>query len=182
MANNFLNLSQIVPQQYISQSLKTYVTYRPTSFGEYRCMIKVANSASCIDDVPDVPPDEKSGMFIYAVGRGADGTPGQTNRWEIYIGKNKKLQYECYYGEHREFGDDGGIVSAQPSYQLLSTHFAFFAFFGLLTSYNSYDGVAIVDTVQQGAVSPLRNVGVLYKSDGQEPQGLQSCYFDILVF
>lgn len=77
----------------------TRVTVPPTALGEYRSRIGASSSASidaATDDAPTAAPNVADGMRIFAKNFASAGTAGQSNVWDIFIGKNKVFQMFFY--------------------------------------------------------------------------------------
>lgn len=160
---------------YISSTLTTNVTALPSAPGEYRTFQKTAASDTGTDDAPTLAPGG-NGMKIYAVNYASAGASGDTNRWVIYVGQNKRVQFEFYANTLRSGNLDPDVNSLTVTPGGVSNI--------LIGTYYSYDpglGVAVVDTIQQASVVTVRVCGEAMSIDGSANTQPADCYFDILV-
>lgn len=155
---------------YIGALLTTNVTSTPSALGEYRTYIKNAASNTGIDDPPLVPPSATNGMRLFAENYANAGTSGQINRWEIYVGLNKRLQYEFYQTTSRV-----GALSSDAIY------YGTTVFGGVYVGYDVGNGIVFIDTIQQASTVTNRFVGEQNNAGGVAYAQPTDCYFDILV-
>lgn len=161
--------------RFISQVLNHNVKTTPVAIGQYRTYIKDEGALTCTDDTPTTLPNPNNGMLIFSANYPDAGVVGEPNRWEIYIGLNKRFQAEYYLGPNR-----ASLVENQP-YVTINAGPSF-DFVGCMTAYNPVVGVIIIDTVFQTEGITNRYAGNSFPPDGSDPAYLTSCYFDILVF
>lgn len=168
---------------------------RPSILGEYRTFVK---GISSVDDkgtitstgpssfphgpLGDYIPTKEKGMRIEGKAFKEGGTPGQPNRWEIYVGKYKQVRFEFYPAEDATAPLPGEnpkptIVSIEASPRFITPD----TYAGLETTYNPETGIVIVDTVSQSPNVNHRYVGYGYPSDGARAQYQTNCYFDVIV-
>jgi hypothetical protein len=157
-------------QFYISNllSVGTRVTATPASLGEYRTYQKTSSSFAGTDNAPTTGPTLADGMRIFSVPYASAGAAGQTNRWEIFIGKNKVPKLIPYANAGRtgniDIGNDFGTLT-----------------YGLMNSYDPTTGVMVVDTMTQFSSTTSRYVGTTLPTAGGAYGQPSDCYFDILV-
>lgn len=157
----------------VSSSIEngTNVTAAPAALGEYRTYIKDAAATTATDDAPGAGPSAVNGMRIYGNANFASaGTSGQTNRWEIFVGKNKNVLFQFY-----ETTNKSGHVD--PTFRDSSSTDNT----GVLTDYDPISGVAIVDAIAQGGSVTTRNAATKVATAGGSVSLVADIYFDIVV-
>lgn len=154
----------------VSSQLSVRVTTSPNSTGQYRCYQKVAASATGVDQGPSTSPSTQDGMRIFAVAYAAAGTPGSTNRWEVFVGKGKNVEFKFYQSQNRS-----GALSQDVFY------FGTTVLIGLYKGYDPLLGVAYVDAIQQASSVTTRLVGEALLPAGAAVTDATNCYFDVLI-
>jgi hypothetical protein len=154
----------------------TRVTSTPTQLGEYRCLIKNSSSNGGTDNAPAAPPSVANGMRIYGnVGYAGAGTSGQTGKWEIFVGKNKNIEFNFY----RTTGRSGGVNVDQSWYDSGGTSVVT----GILQGYDPVTGVATLDGMFALGTNEgeARAAGYALGSGTSGSSGVDDVYFDITV-
>lgn len=155
---------------YIGGLLTTNVMTTPAAPGEYRTFIKNAASNTGVDDAPLTPPSSSNGMRLFAVDYATAGTSGQINRYEIYVGVNKRLQFEFYQTTARVGAITNDII-----------YYGTTVLGGTYVGYDAANGIVFIDTMQQAATVTSRFVGESNNAGGVAYTQPSNCYFDILV-
>lgn len=144
----------------------TRVTATPTKLGEYRAYTRTASTHTYGDDAPGTAPSLANGFRIYNKAWATTPTTGETQRMEIFVGKNKAVRLQAYQSAART-----GYSDVTPGY---STSFA--NCLGLKQSYDPTTGVLDVTALINSGGTGTVGVGV-------SPTGstLSDCYFDIEI-
>lgn len=145
----------------------TRVTSTPTKLGEYRTYKKTANSLAGTDEAPGTSPSAINGMRIYTVPYGSAGATGETNRWEIFIGKNKNWHFEAWSATGKT-----GIVDTDLWLNISDS-------VGLYKGYDPTTGVLIVDGMFTG--SGTAAAGKSLPAAGAAAASVTNVYFDIKI-
>lgn len=148
----------------------TNVTAQPAALGEYRTYIKNSLAVTGVDNAPSTAPSVNNGMLIYGVNYATAGTSGQTNRWEIFVGKYKYVTPSYFASAGRT-----GYLNADYYDAGANTRV------GLIYSYNPATGVACVDAIEQGASTATRAVGTAEATAGGASTYPANGYFDLVV-
>lgn len=143
----------------------TRVTSTPTKLGEYRTYKKTASAYAGTDEAPSTAPSALNGMRIYAVPYASAGTSGETNRWEIFIGKNKTVKAQFY-----QLTGKTGYIDVQP------LSFGEAVVYGAIQTYDPTTGIIVIDTIIQASGTTTRYLG--RDIDGDV---LANGYFDLIV-
>lgn len=152
----------------VSSLLTTRVTAAPSSVGEYRTYTKMIATNQGADEAPTTGPSAANGMRIYAKNYASAGTSGQTNRWEVFVGLNKTVEFLFY----TTTGFSGGIDTD-------ITYYGTTVLFGMMYQYDPGTGIACVDTIEQAASTSSRVCGSSYANAGNAPNTPTDIYFDI---
>lgn len=148
----------------------TRVTSTPDVLGEYRTYVKTITATSGTDNAPSAAPSATDGMRIYAVPYGSAGTSGQTNRWEVFIGKNKHFRVEAYSAAAKT----GWVSIDRKNVTTLIED-------GLDLNYDPTTGVLIIDAMEQASTTTTRNVGRSFAGAGAAASAVTDAYFDVIV-
>lgn len=146
------------------------VTAPPAALGEYRCLIRTGSGSNNVsDNAPGAGPSDANGMRIYSKAYNAAGTSGETNRWEIFVGRNKKVDFQFFASAART----GNIDTA---YQNISTTIDQ----GIYRSYDPTTGIVQLDAmVPANGSSSTFLVGLTLI--GNTITALTDCYFDLVI-
>lgn len=147
------------------------VTATPANPGEYRTYQKSSNSFAGTDNAPSVGPTAANGFRIYSVVYGNAGTSGQTNRWELYVGKNKSVRFQFYASAGRT-----GWICVDTINTGADT-----IWFGIDYSYDPTTGVVVVDAMTQATGTTNRPIGRSIGTGGAAYSSPSDCYFDVFV-
>lgn len=146
----------------------TRVTTTPSKLGEYRTYKKTASSVAGTDEAPTTGPSETNGMRIFGQDYASAGVAGATNRWEIFVGKNKSPKLMTY-------STTGGTGTINTDITFGTTTY------GLADGYDPVTGVYTVDAITQLTTTTGRFVGTTLPSAGGAIVAVSDCYFDVLV-
>ena len=106
------------------------------------------------------------------------GIPGETSRWEFFVGRNKIISYEFYTGVGRK-----GSVNTDP-WTIYYSHNGSNEEGGLLKSYDPTNGFVIIDAMwlRNGHTSRRYAAIVTPAAGGKiDADGIHTVYFDIRV-
>lgn len=158
---------------YISSILAngTRVTSTPTQLGEYRTYVQSASTGTGTDNAPTTGPSAANGMRLYAGPVFASaGTSGETNRWEIFVGRNKNVFFETYENTGRTGGYrydyfvDGNVAE------------------GVKLHYNPTTGIFIVDAIATySVISSDNRLGRQLLAAGAGTAPVYNAYFDLKI-
>jgi hypothetical protein len=148
----------------------TRVTTAPTILGEYRTTIKNNAATTTADNAPAASPSTSDGMRIYSTSGSGAGTSGQTNRWDIFVGKNKNVFFQFYSGTDKTGEIDTDYFSDSASGDEA----------GLYSIYDPVTGIASVYLPILSSAAN-RSVGRSYSGIVASGGSASDCYFDIKV-
>jgi len=138
----------------------------PTALGQYRSQLRAAAGTSFSDTngAPTIAPSASSGIAIYYNTYSAGDSSGQPSKYDIFVGKNKNVQFKFY-----QTTGFSGFVDVTPFLSGTSS-------FGYYTSYDPSTGIATIVKNHYG--TSTANAGV--DSSGTAPVSTQ-IYADIIV-
>lgn len=110
----------------------TRVTATPTTLGQYRTRTRTQSALTYNDNAPGTGPSSVNGMLQYNRAFGAAAVTTNTEAWDIFVGKNKVVQFVFY-----NTTGFTGFADASPSYDT-----AISSPTGVQTSYDPATGVA----------------------------------------
>lgn len=148
----------------------TRVTATPAKLGEYRTYTQNASANTGSDNAPSTGPTTLDGMRIFSVPFTSSGTSGQTNRWEIFVGKNKHVKLQAYASTGRT-----GWINTDISIRNTGEQN------GLSQAYDPVTGVFIIDTIEQNSTTTNNFVGEVLATAGGNSTFPTDCYFDLIV-
>lgn len=140
----------------------------PTALGEYRSMLRIANTTTFTDvnGTPSPLPSAPNGIKIWTANGATNGDPNnQPSRYEIFVGKQKTIRLEFYQNTGRTGYFDPDVMISTASADI-----------GIFQSYDPTTGVVILESSVIGG-NPQSYVGV----DPTQQTPIANGYFDIFV-
>jgi hypothetical protein len=176
--NGFSLVTREIPNTVVAQNstyrISDYVSTRvtgtaPTTLGQYRSYLRNSSAQTYTETngTPTILPSVANGLHLStSAGWTTADASGAPSRYEVFVGRNKKVDFQFYQTTGRS-----GAVDVSP----LVSSGARFA--GTLTHYDPASGIASVCVYVDGNFTSSR-IGV----DPQSPSsGLSTAYFDIIV-
>lgn len=149
----------------------TRVTSDPVAFGQYRTLIKDSSAFTYTDNAPTAAPSTSNGMRVYAKNYATAGTSGETNKWVIFVGKNKQVKVEFYSSAGKTgFVDVANTVASATEQN------------GVTTSYDPTTGLVVVDAAANASTGiATRTCGYAPSTGATGYSNPADVYFDVVV-
>lgn len=139
----------------------------PTALGQYRSFLRGAGGSSYSETngTPTATPSSADGFKLYAGnGYGSADTNNEPSRYDIFVGKNKYVQWQFY----NSAGRTGGISTSVTLYGT--------QIYGTWLTYNPTTGVATATVSFASAATSANEPGLDYTGNA-----VADVWFDILI-